>query len=1686
MKRIVLFIAVLLISFHAVRAQSYMNEWIDFGKTYYKFRTGGSGIFRISQSQLAAAGLGSVNAAHFQLWKNGEEIAIYTSSPSGPLPSNGFIEFWSNVNDGKWEKRLYLEPEAQLNPHVSLFSDSVTWFLTVNTTSPNKRIIETANNLSSSLPVETSFTHTLITGYPNFYNQGFAAVVGDYVYSSSYDIGEGYTTGEFRPASPFTPTVSNLFVAPGSQDATLYYTSVGRALNTRTVRVSVNGTQVSEKEMNYFNYVKETVTFPASLISSGSAAIQFRNTSSEPTDRIVVGCFELTYNRLFNFGGSSNFRFNLPANALGNNLVISNFNAGTTDPVLFDLTNNLRITAQNLGGNQFRVVLPPSAVERELVLVSSDPSAIRTTTTLLQRNFVNYSLSANQGNYLIISHPQVYFDNNGVNQVNEYSLYRSSSNGGSFNVKIYDVTELIDQFGWGIKFNPLAVRNFLRFARNRFNTSPKFTLLIGKGVTTQLSRSIESRPAINRMNLVPSWGTPASDMTLAADEGDVVPKLAIGRLNVINGEEVGEYLQKLKAYDAWQRNAHSCDPDEEMWKKKVLQIGGATDFLGEQIQYHLTEYGRIVKDTFFGASVVQLQKSPLTTIQTISGALVNDYFKSGFSLLTYFGHSSANTLEFNLDNPENYPFTGKYPIFLVNGCNAGNLFLADSMRFNGSYTLSEKYLLSSPDKGAVTFIASTSLGIVQYLNLYTELFYEEFVRRNYGKPVGQILTNVIDTLIKRYSIYDFYIRMHVEQITMHGDPAITFYNRDKPDYAVKQSYIKVDPQFISIAENKFTANIKIVNSGKATSDSIRIEVEREYPSGTRESVYNRMHAYIPNNDSISIDFPIDALRDKGLNKIVVTLDRENRVNELCETNNSITKEFFIYEDEIRPAYPYNHGIVNKQNITYYASTANPLGTTRKYYFEIDTTQRFNSGIKKVDSVTSPGGSISFKPNGINFLNNTVYYWRVGMKPDLNSQIIWNNSSFVYRNANDTGYNQSHFYQFTKNNYSDILLDSSSRAFDFRTVNRKLSIKTGLFPYFNSNTNFVFLDLEVVDKWRCFFNVFSIYVFDAKTLKGWLNPIGGRYGSMNPGCLGRPRYYFEYLMYDAESRNNARIFLEDSIPNGSIVLIINQGTGQGGGFASANNAFISHWQADTSLYGSGKSIYHTFIKNGLTDINKFTKNLPFAFVYEKGNPQFIRQFIGENENDYIDVQVDLPAKLFQGYMESPWMGPSKEWKNFTWDGVFPGGQQPNDTLYFELYGRTITGSEFKLATIREAKDTSLSFVNSSVFPYLKMRMYSADQATLTPYQLQFWRLTGSPYPEGALAPNIRLTGKDTVEAGETMNFSVAFRNISETAFDSLKLKLVITDKNFVPKEILLPKKKPLAAGDSIVVSYDIDTKNLEGQNLLYLMVNPDDDQPEQYLFNNFLYKYFYVRSDKTNPWLDVTFDGVHILNRDIVSSKPHILVKLKDDSRFLALNDTAGLKIKVKYPGSPTVIREFKLGTDSARFTPSSLNNGENTATVDLYPNFLADGDYELMISGNDRSGNKAGELEYNVAFQVINKPMISNLLNYPNPFTSSTAFVFTLTGSQVPQNIRIQILTVTGKVIREITKEELGPIRIGRNITEYKWDGTDQFGNKLANGIYLYRVITNLNGQSLEQYKAQGDRTDQFFNRGYGKMYLMR
>ena len=137
-----------------------------------------------------------------------------------------------------------------------------------------------------------------------------------------------------------------------------------------------------------------------------------------------------------------------------------------------------------------------------------------------------------------------------------------------------------------------------------------------------------------------------------------------------------------------------------------------------------------------------------------------------------------------------------------------------------------------------------------------------------------------------------------------------------------------------------------------------------------------------------------------------------------------------------------------------------------------------------------------------------------------------------------------------------------------------------------------------------------------------------------------------------------------------------------------------------------------------------------------------------------------------------------------------------------------------------------------------------------------------------------------------------------------------------------------------------------------------------------------------------------------------------------------------------------------------------------------DGIYTIDVSAADKSNNESGKYHYKIQFEVVNKSSITEVLNYPNPFSTSTRFVFTLTGNETPTNMKIQIMTVSGKIVREIMLNELGNIHVGRNITDYAWDGKDEFGDQLANGLYLYRVVTDLNGQKIEKSETEEDKYD--------------
>ncbi|HPW87271.1 MAG TPA: hypothetical protein PLU78_08740, partial [Chitinophagales bacterium] len=151
----------LLSAFYLTQAQPYGNEWIDYSKTYYKFKIGTNGLYRISFNTLLSAGIPSsqLRGTDFKMFRNGREVPLYVTT-NNQFSAADFIEFYGERNDGRPDSLLYKGSENQGNNTQSLFSDSATYFLTLDPFSINQRIVQQINDLTNHPAPETYCYYT--------------------------------------------------------------------------------------------------------------------------------------------------------------------------------------------------------------------------------------------------------------------------------------------------------------------------------------------------------------------------------------------------------------------------------------------------------------------------------------------------------------------------------------------------------------------------------------------------------------------------------------------------------------------------------------------------------------------------------------------------------------------------------------------------------------------------------------------------------------------------------------------------------------------------------------------------------------------------------------------------------------------------------------------------------------------------------------------------------------------------------------------------------------------------------------------------------------------------------------------------------------------------------------------------------------------------------------------------------------------------------------------------------------------------------------------------------------------------------------------------------------------------------------------------------------------------------------
>jgi Peptidase family C25 len=1663
------------------------NEWINFNQTYFKIAVWNNRLYQLPQSTLAAAGISNtVNGSQFALFKNGIEVPMFVST-NGALGSNDFIEFQGNKATGNLDAELYTSPSFHVNPNMNLINDTAYYFLMVdnNPTATHLRILPSSSIINNPPPKQDYCWDDIDTSFRILLSKGIDYDPGGPVFESSrFEQGEGYVK-KFVKNSSDSVVYSFLNIYKGANAPDIYTSSLitgyARYAN-HNVRVAINNTILADSIFSAYATKKFEVSFPAaSLPTSNLFRYRISSHDGNGDDNVGFSYLKIRYPRQFTFGNVSYKSFEMDAKSAPYYIEVNGFNTGNIAPLLYDFTNNVVYSGDITTAGITKFQLPATSATTKFYLARNDTNGRVNVKTIEPIVFEDLLGTSKQANFIILYSKKL-VENATTNNVEAYKQYRESAVGGSFKVTTIDVEQLYNQFGYGHNFHVAGIRRFLKYAKQNWTTTPPDNLLlIGKGIEYNLYNLYNSEIGIRDFKtVIPTFGIPGSDIVMVDLDFNAVPDLKVGRLSVFNNNEIKNYLDKVKEYEAKLISPDNQYIDSAAWKKKILHIGGGNDLqLGFTIKNAFDRQAPVIEGEHYGGVVKSIFKNSTNSVTQINSQEINDLINSGISLIQYYGHSASTTFEFALNQASDYSNgNGKYSTMIVNGCDANNYFLYSNVK-----SLTEDFI-TIPHTGSVAFIGSVNNGYPGFLDKITDTLYRQLSDVNQVKTVSEQMNKVIEKIITTSSQNDM-MRPHLEQIQLHGDPVLHVATYTIPDFAVAEKYFTTIPAELNSTLDSFKVICKAFNLAQHNSDSILMTIKRTLANNTSTTytkVFNKGIAWM---DSMEITLPLDKINGKGLNTFEVKIDALNSVTEKFETNNSFGKQFIIYDDDAVPVYPYNFSILHttENNPNLIINTLNPLAQSKQYVIQFDTTANFNSSVLKSTKITSSGGVIEWKP-GVNLQDSVVYYWRCA-KDTLygNAKHAWANASFIYIANGNNGWNQSHYYQYLQNNLGGLKLDAS-RNFQYEDKISKVKIFTAKMfnpvPY-----NFSPFDYkgeangELLYTSGCAFNVMHIMLIDStngepvRNVETFPGSGVGKWGSKY--CKRATDKFFEFNVNTTVARNAIMGFI-DSIPAGYYVAIYP--------FLGGAQIHAKNYASDTITNGAGVSLYHKLKGLGFSQIDAFDRNKPWVFYFRKGmGTSFNQEFMAADSTVLLSPTFTIPYKDYKGTMNSVHIGPAKEWKQLLRLGYAKDGYK-TDSSIVTIFGIDTIGVETNLATV--VGDTSLAFIDVNQYPNVRLQYFSSDKKIRTAEQLHYWRVMYEPIADLAIAPNIKYSFADKYSEGQAAPLQFAIKNISRYNMDSTDVKVYLQDVNQNKVQTYTKRIAPLKAFDTTSIAIDFDTKNLVGSNSLFMNVNPDRKPNEQTFGNNFAYKTFDVSGDKINPNIDITFDGVRIMREDIVSSKPFIKIKLKDDNKYLRLDDTSVVKCFVTYPGNNVNNKvPIYFNNDTIKFLPANANvNTENVANIEYTPYFAKDGIYELEVIAKDKSGNNSGAFSSKVTFEIVNKQTVSNMINYPNPFSTSTRFIYTITGAKIPDNMKIQIMNISGKIVREITKPEFGDIHIGKNITDYAWDGTDQFGDKLGNGVYFYRFITSDAGKTLEK-RSIAD-VDKFIKKGMGKLVIMR
>ncbi|GHM98882.1 hypothetical protein WSM22_03720 [Cytophagales bacterium WSM2-2] len=1617
----------------------YSNGWINFSQKYYKIPVFKDGFYRLTKANLQAAGfpVDNVDPRYIQVFHRGQEQSIYINGQSdGKLDAGDYLEFYGNKNDGTLDAQLYKPASSQPHPYYNLYSDTTAYFLTYPTSlsQPGLRM-EDVQLTNVGLPAEAYQYTQRLRVLSDQYSGGLKESLTQATY---FDVGEGWTGAALFQNTSTDYVIDSVFnVVTTAGNPKLEMLLVGRDF------IAHPGIQISVAPNNgVFRLLKtvDLVGFNTSLISidlnwsdvdvtNGKLALRI----SVPVDvttnrpRVSASYIKLTFPQNFNWSGPYGKNFQLEARPVGTSYI-----SITSPPAnlrLWDITNlqGIRRLIPS-SSSPFNVVIDNTSSSKNIYASNSfsTPSVIPTTFNQITPTSYNFLMITNKA---LMKPGGAY-----VNPVQAYADYRTSVAGGGYNTLIVTTDQLYNQFNYG-ETSPLAIYSFLKFMAQG---NMKYVLLIGKGRDIP-GYSPYQRKALTvgeYVDLVPSAGYPGGDIAYTAGLYGTTygPGIPIGRITAATPFQVASYLDKVKEIES---------TPLQPWAKEILHLSGggstATDsFELLEFRNYINGFKKIAVGSFLGGNVTTQSKQDIGIEKVNVSPIVNQ----GVNLVTFFGHSSSGTIDIDfgyVSNPTlNYTNKGKYPVFLINGCNAGAIF-------SNSVTFSEDWMLT-PAKGSRNFIAGTSFGYSDDLYNYSSLFYSvgfgdsTFIK----KGIGDIQKEISKRYLNLYGA-DIFSIAQVQQMVLAGDPALKLFGTNLPDYTVNAplGLTSLDSKPVTSKSETFGVKIIVKNLGASSPKQMKIRLVRAFKDGTKsyDSVFT---------STLYIDTLIFKLKKEptidgfGNNTFTMIIDPMNDVKEISKANNTAILNAFIPSDGTTNLFPPNYGIVGSTAVNLVFQDADLLSSQKNFDIQLDTVSTFNSSFLKKQTVSA---KVLAKASVTTLSTDSiVYYWRTRpAKQSATDSANWATSSFIYIKNSSEGWAQTKFPQIADDGFVQLTADPTKKKTNFIETLTHLSIKSigsgSSSPASSASMKVDGVEYNVAQQAgvACRNNTINLVAFNKQTATPY--PALSIYFNDARGCGLQPSVINSFAVSELQTIDEIDLlhYIDAVNQSDSVVLY------------SVGNPSYSTWPANvlTKLNDLG-------IAN--TQITSLQDGEPVIIYAKKGAAAGTAKVFRTSSSPALSQDLartsTMTGRYTTGNIKSVLIGPAKKWIKFS---SRMKATENVDVVSYSIYGITLAGQE-TLIQSNVPRDYDLSTVDPLLYPQLKVRVFVKDSINLSAPQLRNWFVFYQSVADGMLKYK-GSQGVQSLQEGQVFSSAYAFANISSQSFsDSLLVEsnIFTTAKEFT--EFIHFKIKAPAPGDTTNFSLTFNTLGKAGLNDIQVFVNPKL-QPEQYYENNVMgfTGQLNVLTDKTLPTLDVTVDDRYLKNGDFVSANPKIFVRLHDDNPYLFVTDTTHVNIFLSYPCSstPCPFQRINFSRADMQWSPSS-SKADFTATFN--PQGLPAGTYTLQVTGSDATGNNSGTLPYQVDFQVKDETTFALKSVYPNPSAITFNFSFVLSGNVLPEDFQLQIFSSNGQLIQEFGMNEVNSFIIGEN--SVLWNAAK---SGIDNGLFIYRLTIRANGKSATQ-----------------------